>query len=113
MVLTDREIQSSLKNKQIVITPIPDADAFSSTSLDLTLLDTLQVWKLAASDQIVCPMAQGFKVSNFISEFSDKKNMNGNGFVLNPGVFISAGPIRTLNCLYLHAWRRELKEKVH
>ncbi len=88
MVLTDREIQSSLKNKQIVITPIPDADAFSSTSLDLALLDTLQVWKLAASDQIVCPMAQGFKVSNFISEFSDKKNMNGNGFVLNPGVFI-------------------------
>ena len=37
MILTDREIQLMLSNGQIIITPSPADDAFSSTTVDLTL----------------------------------------------------------------------------
>ena len=45
MVLTDREIEIALKNKQIVIEPPPNlAEALSSTTLDLTLSDRFAEW---------------------------------------------------------------------
>jgi dCTP deaminase len=37
VILTDREIQIALGRKQIDIDPAPDLDAYSSTSVDLTL----------------------------------------------------------------------------
>src|SRR5436190_851914 len=37
MILTDREIQLAMENGQIEITPEPDDEAYSSTSLDFTL----------------------------------------------------------------------------
>lgn len=37
MILTDREIQSFINAKQILVEPAPTAERFSSTSLDLTL----------------------------------------------------------------------------
>jgi dCTP deaminase len=88
MVLTDREIQASLDSGQIIIKPLPVADAFSSTSLDLTLLKTLHIWTPAASNKDVCPTTSGFKVNNFIAEFSEKKEMDDAGYVIKPEVFI-------------------------
>ena len=44
MILTDREIQIALAQNQLSIDPSPDADAYSSTSIDLTLADTFAVW---------------------------------------------------------------------
>jgi dCTP deaminase len=37
VILTDREIQIALSKEQIIIDPSPDADAYSSTSVDFTL----------------------------------------------------------------------------
>jgi hypothetical protein len=37
LILTDREIQISLERKLIFIEPLPSEEAFSSTSVDLTL----------------------------------------------------------------------------
>jgi dCTP deaminase len=88
MVLTDREIQASLHSRQIVIKPLPDQAAYSSTSLDLTLSRVLKEWKLAAADQIVCPTARGYKFNDFVAGFSRTKKMTRKGYVLNPGVFI-------------------------
>jgi dCTP deaminase len=44
VILTDREIQIALKNKQIEIDPPPGGEAYSSTSLDLTLDTPGEIW---------------------------------------------------------------------
>lgn len=49
MILTDREIQIFLANRQISIKPEPDSTRYSSTSVDLTLAKQLRVWSF---DQI-------------------------------------------------------------
>lgn len=45
MILTDREIQIALESGSLVIDPAPDARAYSSTSVDLTLDASLSVFK--------------------------------------------------------------------
>ena len=45
MILTDREITISLERGLIVIDPPPNEEAFSSTSVDLTLHPKLRVFK--------------------------------------------------------------------
>ncbi len=63
MILTDREIQAAIQNKHIVIDPPPALDAYSSTTVDLTLSSSIRTWKTLAVgiEQIICPamMATG------------------------------------------------------
>jgi dCTP deaminase len=88
MVFTDREIQAALESKQVIIKPLPDQGAYSSTSLDLTLSRVLQEWKSSATNQIVCPTAKGYKFKDFVAEFSQTKKMTRAGYILVPGVFV-------------------------
>lgn len=91
MVLTDREIQAAIENKQIVVDPPPDEVAFSSTSLDLALSKFLRLWKRAnvkGVEQIVCPATEGYKFSEFAKEYSDPKEIEDGGFVLSQGDFV-------------------------
>jgi deoxycytidine triphosphate deaminase len=48
MILTDREIKISLASGQIIIDPAPTSDAYDSTTVDLTLDQTLRIFKKAA-----------------------------------------------------------------
>jgi dCTP deaminase len=92
MVLTDREIQVAIQNKQIVVDPPPLPTAFSSTSLDLTLAKYLRVWRAAkvpgVEDQIVCPAANGFKFSDVLRDYSDLSEIGASGYVIEPRTFI-------------------------
>jgi dCTP deaminase len=45
VILTDREIQIALSRKQIKIDPLPQAVSYSSTSVDLTLDDSLTLFE--------------------------------------------------------------------
>jgi deoxycytidine triphosphate deaminase len=45
MILTDREIQAALAAKQVIIDPLPRGDAYSATSVDLTLGPKIRFWK--------------------------------------------------------------------
>lgn len=46
MILTDREIEIALAQKQIIVDPLPDLkEAISSTSLDLTLSNRFAEWR--------------------------------------------------------------------
>ncbi len=45
MILTDREIKIAIDRQQITIDPRPNEEAFSSTSVDLTLHPILSVYK--------------------------------------------------------------------
>jgi len=51
MILTDREIQVFLANRQIIIDPKPIAIRYSSTSVDLTLAKQFRVWDFNQVDK--------------------------------------------------------------
>lgn len=59
MILTDREIQIALDQKQITIDPPPHEKAFSSTSVDLTLDPILSEFREVAKgvERVVDPGA--------------------------------------------------------
>jgi dCTP deaminase len=59
MILTDREIQLAIENGQIEVTPLPGDDAYSSTSLDLTLSEPGEIWK-KLNGQPIRPGARGY-----------------------------------------------------
>lgn len=45
MILSDREIQAAVERGAIRINPLPGQENWSSTALDLTLDERIQVWK--------------------------------------------------------------------
>ena len=65
MILTDREIVSALRSKQIFIDPSPSVEAYSSTSVDLTLLNKFTTWK-ASPGLTIRPGRVGHKYSDLI-----------------------------------------------
>jgi dCTP deaminase len=91
MVLTDREIQAAIQNKQIIVDPAPAETAYSSTSLDLSLSRYLRIWKtatVAGVEQVVSPATKGYTFSAFSREFSDAKEIGDDGYIVNPGAFV-------------------------
>jgi dCTP deaminase len=92
MILTDREIQLAIANKQITITPEPAADAYSSTSLDLTLDEPGDEWDPAHS-QPIRPGAPGY---NYRQLSGRKKRIPLAGYTLAPNAFLLAWTRETI-----------------
>src|SRR4051794_39053722 len=92
MVLTDREIQVAIQDGQIIIHPTPDMDAYSSTSLDLTLSKSLRIWKKQVSavgvELTICPATDGYKFTDAVNALSETKEMDEEGFVVDPQAFV-------------------------
>jgi len=91
MVLTDREIQSAIKNRQIIINPIPSEIAYSSTSLDLTLSNRVRLWKPEPAkgvEQVICPATPGYNYNDFIKQFTDIRELNNDGVIVEPQMFM-------------------------
>jgi dCTP deaminase len=86
MILTDREIQLAIENGQIEITPEPADEAFSSTSLDLTLDDPGDVWERLAG-QPIQPGAPGYNYNQLAKR---KKRVSLSGYKLTPNSFVLA-----------------------
>lgn len=90
MVLTDREIQAALQCGQIKIAPTPGPDAYSSTSVDLTLSKFIRTWKtdpIKGVEQVICPSAEGYNFNELLKALSDSKELNADGYVLKPQEF--------------------------
>lgn len=66
MILTDREIQLSIANGQLNIEPKPDAAAYSSTSVDLTLHRQGIKWQVRPGF-LIQPGAIGYKYTSTTS----------------------------------------------
>jgi dCTP deaminase len=91
LILTDREIHAALQCGQVIIDPVPGVDAYSSTSLDLTLSEFLRIWKTATVkgvEQIICPATDGYKFAEFAKEYSDTRELGAEGYILNPQDFV-------------------------
>lgn len=93
MILTDREIRVALENRTLAIDPPPSDEAYSSTSVDLTLGSEAHIWrqsKLKGVEQIITPGLAGFSFSDFRGEFAEKIEIGtgSEGEVLQPRDFL-------------------------
>ncbi len=72
MILTDREIQIALARKQIAIDPHPQTEAYSSTSVDLTLDPVLTVFDTGADyvKKVVDPTHPDYDVDKALEELT-------------------------------------------
>jgi dCTP deaminase len=84
MILTDREIQIFIASAQLKITPEPSADAYSSTSLDLTLDEPGEAWKKLPG-QPVRPNAAGY---NYKQLEARKQKVSLNGYHFEPNTLL-------------------------
>jgi dCTP deaminase len=92
MIFTDREIRIAIETQQVIIDPVPTEEAYSSTSLDLTLAAGLHVFKPVRPglDMVVDPSADGYNFLDAIKELADEQDIDQGGFALEPGILILA-----------------------
>jgi dCTP deaminase len=93
VILTDREIQLALENKQLEITPEPDEAAYSSTSVDLTLAPPAEIWNKLAG-QPIRPGAPGYNYHSL--SIRKTKIPSVQNHTLQPGDFILAWTTETI-----------------
>ena len=98
MILTDREIRIALTKGQIVVSPTPSQEAFSSTSLDLTLDSILNIYKdqTTGVEQIIDPTVQDLDHEAVLDELTTKKSIPNDGYVLNHENFILGWTAETI-----------------
>jgi dCTP deaminase len=73
VILTDREIQIALSRGQIVIDPPPQTEAYSSTSVDLTLDPRLSIFDTGSESikKIIDPTYRNFDVDEVLDELTN------------------------------------------
>src|SRR5690242_15852478 len=85
MILTDREILIALDCGQLTIDPRPSADAFASSSVDLTLSANGLVWQPPGGIQVK-PGHTDYKYSSIASSFQN--HVPTDNYVLSPSTFL-------------------------
>lgn len=92
MILTDREIQISIEAEAIAIQPLPNASAFSSTSLDLTLDPHITLFKKlgAGIETVIDPGHFDFHPETTLGQITEKIEIEADGYPLHPKVLILA-----------------------
>lgn len=84
MILTDREIQTAIRKKIIVIEPNPEEKAYSSTSVDLTLDPILSIFKEPkhGMSQAFDPSVEKFNAEDILKELTDRVDISKDGYNL-------------------------------
>jgi len=93
VILTDREIQIGLTRKQIVIDPAPKSDAYSSTSVDLTLDPVLTLFDVGQEFvmKVVDPTHEKYNIDAALKELTKSHTIDTKtGFDLEPQHLILA-----------------------
>jgi dCTP deaminase len=100
LILTDREIRNSLEAGLFDIAPRPALDAYSSTTVDLTLSPVLRVFrdeKVAGLDQAIDPSAPGFKAIDLIRSLTERVDIPKDGFRLEKGILLLGWSAETVD----------------
>lgn len=87
MILTDREIKIALDRQLIIIDPLPRDDAFSSTSVDLTLYRVIREFKLRTEgiETVIDPTHRGYRFDAVSAELAAERTINkAKGYLLHP-----------------------------
>lgn len=95
MILTDREIQMALLSEAIVIEPKPPEMAYSSTSVDLTLDKTLNIFLDATPgiEMVLDPSKAGYTHEQVLTERSRQVAIGAEGYTFEPRHMILAWTI--------------------
>lgn len=98
MILTDREIRIALDKEQIEVSPTPSQEAFSSTSLDLTLDPILSIYKdqTTGVEQTIDPTAEELDHEAVLDELTNTETIPNDGYVLNRGKLILGWTAETI-----------------
>jgi dCTP deaminase len=100
LILTDREIQIAIKEQAITITPNPEAIAYSSTSVDLTLDPSISICRppREGMENAFDPAVKGFNPEKLLAEESEQKLVDlGEGFLLKPHILILGWTAETVD----------------
>lgn len=101
MILTDREIQIAIANDQITIVPVPSIEAYSSTSVDLTLDQTITEFKQNLSGEgletAIDPSQKGFVAEKILTRITNNVEIGSDGYMLTPHKLILAWTIERVN----------------
>jgi dCTP deaminase len=100
VILTDREIKIAIEQGLIVIDPRPGEQAFSSTSVDLTLDAVLSEFKetQVGVDTSVDPSCEGFDHEAVLSQFTTSRDIDpSDGYLLKPSRLVLAWTKEYLN----------------
>ena len=93
MILTDREIQIALQVGTIVIEPEPADQAYSSTSVDLTLDPMISefIKPQTGIDLCIDPSSAGYKHDDVLRSVTRQVEIDGtNGYEFRPGKLVLA-----------------------
>lgn len=93
MILTDREIQIALQHEAIIIDPLPDERAYSSTSVDLTLDSILSEFRDGTKGVDICidPSSEGFNHDDVLADVTRQIRIDeAAGYEFSPGKLILA-----------------------
>jgi dCTP deaminase len=94
LILTDREIRTALRKGVIVIDPLPSENAYSSTSVDLTLDHELTLFNEQVDgsglEQIIDPSKRRIDAERAIEAISTKVAISDDGYVLHRNILILA-----------------------
>ena len=92
MILTDREIQIALEKKQIIIEPSPAVDAYSSTSVDLTLNPRISEFREGAADEVgleqIIDPRPGFQAERILERITTVAMIGKDGYLLASKKFV-------------------------
>jgi dCTP deaminase len=88
MILPDREIKKSLAKKLIVIDPAPAADAYASTSVDLTLDPLLRIFRETGEGVIIDPGMPGYQVRTLLNGVTDPFTIPEQGWDFPRGILV-------------------------
>jgi dCTP deaminase len=92
VILTDREIQTAIGMKRIVIDPPPVEKAYSSTSVDLTLDPILSIFKKTNPSirTTIDPSVDNFNAEEVIKALTDNHTIDDSGYTLNRNELVLA-----------------------
>lgn len=100
MILTDREIQIALSRNQIAIEPPPAVEAYSSTSVDLTLDPHITEFKDDLSDDplehIIDPSHKNFVAERTLAKITRQVVIDQNGYLLTPNKLVLGWTVERL-----------------
>jgi dCTP deaminase len=91
VILTDREIKLALDLKQIIIDPVPGAEAYSSTAVDLRLDPNITEFKddAAGLETIIDPSHREFHPERIFTQISEKHSIDAQGgYLIKPNTLI-------------------------
>ncbi|ARN80310.1 dCTP deaminase [Methylocystis bryophila] len=94
MILTDREIRTAIKRGVIVIDPPPSENAYSSTSVDLTLDHELTLFKDdidgTGIEMILDPSNRRVDTEKALESITSKATIHDDGYVLKSNKLVLA-----------------------